>query len=219
MLVPMIDIFSVLVTFLLMTAVFSRITIIQLDLPSAAAGEPTEPTFRLEVMVRKEGLELTNGRETIAVTAAGERRLSLKQLTLMAANLKGQHVDVDTASVLMAPEVQYDNLIQVMDAIRSTDMPTATSSGFTGSPVSAAACRCSRRSPWETRHEAHESFPRPCEAAREDPELNLIPMIDIMSVLVAFLLVYSTEVEVVQNAKDVQIPMSTAEANNPRRWW
>ena len=46
---------------------------------------------------------------------------------------------------------------------------------------------------------------------REDPELNLIPMIDIMSVMVAFLLIYSTEVEVVQNAKDVQIPLSTAE--------
>ena len=40
----------------------------------------------------------------------------------------------------------------------------------------------------------------------EDPELNLIPMIDIMSVMVAFLLIYSTEVEVVQNAKDVRDP-------------
>jgi biopolymer transport protein TolR len=46
----------------------------------------------------------------------------------------------------------------------------------------------------------------------EDPELNLIPMIDIMSVMVAFLLIYSTEVEVVQNAKNVEIPLSTAEA-------
>ena len=46
----------------------------------------------------------------------------------------------------------------------------------------------------------------------EEPQLNLIPMIDIMSVMVAFLLIYSTEVEVVQNAKDVQIPLSTAEA-------
>ena len=35
LLVPMIDIFTVLVTFLLMTAVFSRITIVELDLPSA----------------------------------------------------------------------------------------------------------------------------------------------------------------------------------------
>ena len=46
---------------------------------------------------------------------------------------------------------------------------------------------------------------------REDAELNLIPLIDIMSVLVAFLLVYSAEVEVVQNSKGVEVPMSSAE--------
>ena len=53
---------------------------------------------------------------------------------------------------------------------------------------------------------------RAARKKREAPELNLIPMIDIMSVMVAFLLIYSTEVEVVQNANDVQIPLSTAEA-------
>jgi biopolymer transport protein TolR len=44
-----------------------------------------------------------------------------------------------------------------------------------------------------------------------DAELNLIPLIDIMSVLVAFLLIYSTEVEVVQNSKGIEIPQSSAE--------
>ena len=43
---------------------------------------------------------------------------------------------------------------------------------------------------------------------KADAELNLIPMIDILSVLVAFLLVYSTEVEVVQNTKGIEIPES-----------
>jgi biopolymer transport protein ExbD len=46
---------------------------------------------------------------------------------------------------------------------------------------------------------------------RVDAELNLIPLIDILSVMVAFLLVYSTDVEVVQNAKGVEIPQSSAE--------
>src|SRR5262245_15603681 len=44
-----------------------------------------------------------------------------------------------------------------------------------------------------------------------DVELNLIPLIDIMSVMVAFLLVYSTDVEVVQNSKGVEVPQSIAE--------
>jgi biopolymer transport protein TolR len=47
---------------------------------------------------------------------------------------------------------------------------------------------------------------------RSDAELNLIPLIDIMSVMVAFLLIYSADVEVVQNTKGVEIPQSTAEA-------
>ena len=47
---------------------------------------------------------------------------------------------------------------------------------------------------------------------RSDAELNLIPLIDIMSVMVAFLLIYSADVEVVQNSKGVEIPQSTAEA-------
>src|SRR5688572_9656954 len=45
---------------------------------------------------------------------------------------------------------------------------------------------------------------------RTDAELNLIPLIDILSVMVAFLLVYAADVEVVQNSKGVEIPQSTA---------
>jgi biopolymer transport protein TolR len=47
---------------------------------------------------------------------------------------------------------------------------------------------------------------------RAQSELNLIPMIDILSVLVSFLLVYSTEVEVVQNSKAIEIPESVVTA-------
>ena len=46
---------------------------------------------------------------------------------------------------------------------------------------------------------------------RTDAELNLIPLIDILSVMVAILLVYSADVEVVQNSKGVEVPRSTAD--------
>ena len=49
-------------------------------------------------------------------------------------------------------------------------------------------------------------------SSRTEAELNLIPLIDIMSVMVAFLLVYSADVEVVQNSKGVEVPQSVAEA-------
>jgi biopolymer transport protein ExbD len=53
-------------------------------------------------------------------------------------------------------------------------------------------------------------FNRPTRPPQE-AELNLIPLIDVMSVLVAFLLIYTADVAIVQNTKDVEIPQSTAD--------
>ena len=50
-------------------------------------------------------------------------------------------------------------------------------------------------------------------------ELNLIPLIDILSVMVAFLLVYSTNVEIVQNAKGIAIPQSSRNRSRSNRSW
>ena len=123
MLVPMIDIFVVLVTFLLMTAVFSRITILQLDLPSAnEGGAAAPPEFRLEVIVRESGFELTNGESLIAALPKVDGEYDWATLTLLAQQLKRENPDVDDASVLMERTVQYDYLIQVMDAIRSAEV-------------------------------------------------------------------------------------------------
>jgi biopolymer transport protein ExbD len=132
MLVPMIDIFTVLVTFLLMTAVFSRITILQLDLPSSdAGGAPSEPTFRLEVIVRPSGFELTNGNTLIAAIPKVSGEYDYATLSELALQLKRENPEVVDASVLMEKQVKYDYLIQVMDAIRSTRVPVDGLNGRT----------------------------------------------------------------------------------------
>ena len=123
MLVPMIDIFTVLVTFLLMTAVFARITVLNLDLDVASADNstPSEPEFRLEVIVRKESLELTNGTVTIATIPNVDGGYDLKTLSEAAVSLKRDYPQTDNASVLLEPDVEYDSLVQVMDAIRTVE--------------------------------------------------------------------------------------------------
>jgi biopolymer transport protein ExbD len=127
MLVPMIDIFTVLVTFLLMTAVFSRITILQLDLPSAnSASAGTPPAFRLEVIVRHEGFELTNGTKLIATVPKVDGKYDFDTLTQMAVSLKRDYPDANDASVLLVSDVEYDYLIQTMDAIRSAEVTEPT---------------------------------------------------------------------------------------------
>jgi len=91
LLVPMIDIFTVLVTFLLMTAVFSRITIMQIDLPSSAAAKPAEPLFRLEVIIRKDGFELSDGKQAIGTIPKVNDAYDLSALTARVLDVKREH--------------------------------------------------------------------------------------------------------------------------------
>ena len=113
----------VLVPFLLITAVFSRITIVELTLPSAGGGAAMESSrFRLEVIVRASGFELTNGKNRIAVIPKVDDAYDMTRLTEMAISLKRDYPDTEDASVLLEPHIEYDNLIQVMDAVRSTSL-------------------------------------------------------------------------------------------------
>ncbi|GAC1455736.1 MAG: hypothetical protein PVS2B3_02170 [Steroidobacteraceae bacterium] len=123
LLVPMIDIFTVLVTFLLMTAVFSRITVMQIDLPSSAAAKPAEPPFRLEVIVRQDGFELSDGKQVIDTLPKLQGAYDLAGLTQRTLQVKREHPGSEDASVLAEPKVPYDELIQAMDAIRGTEVP------------------------------------------------------------------------------------------------
>ena len=114
-----------LIPFLLVTAVFSRITIVELNLPSAASTTISEPVFRLEVIVRKEGFELTNGSALIATIPKENGEYDLETLGKLAMSLKRDYPDAEQASVLLEPEIEYDYLVRVMDAVRSAEVPVA----------------------------------------------------------------------------------------------
>jgi biopolymer transport protein ExbD len=114
----------VLVPFLLITAVFSRITIVELSLPSSAGGAAiSEPKFRVEVIVREQGLEITNGTVPIAALPNKEGEYDLERLGELVMSLKRQHPGTEDASVLLEPQIEYDHLIKVMDVVRSAPLP------------------------------------------------------------------------------------------------
>jgi biopolymer transport protein ExbD len=117
----------VLVPFLLITAVFSRITIVELTLPSAAStAAATESGFRVEVIVRETGLEISNSRAVIAVIPMVDGEYDLPTLSEMVVSLKRQHPESTDASVLLEQDIEYDHLIQVMDVVRSTVLPKSS---------------------------------------------------------------------------------------------
>ncbi len=115
----------VLVPFLLITAVFSRLTIVELDLPSAAGGAASDTdSFRVEVIVREQGVEVSNGSAIIATIPKQEEAFDLETLSELMVALKQEYPEHEAASVLMEPLIPYDYLIQVMDTVRSVEVPT-----------------------------------------------------------------------------------------------
>ena len=122
LLVPMIDIFTVLVTFLLMTAVFSRTVIMELKLPNqSAVPADLPPGLVLEVVVRKSGLTVQDrksGPLKSFPALTGLAHYDLAGLSDFLQEVKARFPEKTEATLLLEQDVPYDDLIQVMDTVR-----------------------------------------------------------------------------------------------------
>jgi biopolymer transport protein ExbD len=111
----------ILVPFLLITAVFSRITILELNLPPASSGEVNKqtPELALDVVVRQNALEVGDRHggliRRLENTADG---YDLAQLSELLQQIKARYPEKLDASVLLESDIPYDSLVQVMDAVR-----------------------------------------------------------------------------------------------------
>jgi biopolymer transport protein ExbD len=120
LLVPMIDIFTVLVTFLLMTAVFSRTVILQLNLPAEnTAFKDPPPGLQLEVMVRKNLLQVADRNSgPLATIPNTDQGYNYDALTEYLKRVKAKFPGKTDASVLLESDTPYDTVVQVMDRVR-----------------------------------------------------------------------------------------------------
>ena len=74
----------VLVPFLLLSAVFSRVTIMELNVPtSAGRAAMNAPNFAIEVIVRKQGLEIANGSYVEAAIPKKDDQYDMEMLSEM----------------------------------------------------------------------------------------------------------------------------------------
>jgi biopolymer transport protein ExbD len=114
----------VLVPFLLITAVFSRITILELNLPSAnAEAQSQDPRLRLEVIVRRNAIEVVDrGRGLLGRIQNATDGHNLAELSRLLQRTKKRYPEALDASILIEPEVIYDELVQVMDRVRIAEV-------------------------------------------------------------------------------------------------
>ena len=112
----------ILVPFLLITAVFSRLAILELNLPGSSS-EPVDPqdqVFQLEVIVRKDKIEIGDRNQGLLGiypnTEDGE--YDYEALSDKLSELKDRYPDKTDASILLEQDIEYDTLVQVMDRVR-----------------------------------------------------------------------------------------------------
>jgi len=111
----------ILVPFLLITAVFSRLAILELNLPGSSSEpvDPQEQAFQLEVIVRQEKIEVGDRNQgLLGVYPNSDDGYDYVALSTKLSELKERYPDKTDASILLEQEIPYDTLVQVMDRVR-----------------------------------------------------------------------------------------------------
>jgi biopolymer transport protein ExbD len=118
-----INLIVVLVPFLLSTSVFSHLAVLDLTLPaqnSPGLEQLKVDNLQLEIVIRPEAIEVSDKLggliQRIPATANGPDVLTL---SVLVQQLKTRFPDKAEATILAEPETAYDNIVQVMDAVRS----------------------------------------------------------------------------------------------------
>lgn len=118
-----INLIVVLVPFLLSTAVFSRLAVMDLNLPAqqAAVERLQVAELQLEVVLRDDAIEVGDriGGLIQRIPRSGAAH-DYKALASLMLQVKSRFPHKTEASLLAEPQTPYDDLVQVMDSVRSS---------------------------------------------------------------------------------------------------
>jgi biopolymer transport protein ExbD len=117
-----INLIVVLVPFLLSTAVFTRLSVLELSLPAAAAPGPEvlkAETLQLEIVIRPDALEVGDKiGGLIQRIPDGAKGHDVAALGTLLQQVKAKFPDEKRASVLAEVDTPYEQIVRVMDAVR-----------------------------------------------------------------------------------------------------
>jgi biopolymer transport protein ExbD len=111
----------ILVPFLLITAVFSQMTILELNLPPANQPKPAQDQPKKEVnfelIIRKNSITVALGGAIKRFESEGGG-FDMKGITDLLVRIKEKFPNKLNITLLLEQDVNYDILVQVMDAVR-----------------------------------------------------------------------------------------------------
>ena len=121
---PLLNVMVVLIAFLIFSAVFTKISIQEIVLPTQGGSGEGEaaPQITIEVIVRAKGLEIGDGSNVVAVIPKQEGKYDLKRLSDFLLKIKKQYASKQDVNILLEPDIEYEDMIHVMDAVKIAEI-------------------------------------------------------------------------------------------------
>ncbi len=115
----------ILIPFLLITAVFSRLTVLELNLPplNAQAKQQEKIKLQLELVIRQNSFDMQDTNlGVIKRFARTENMTNWKAFTDILLEIKTRFPNEQSITLLLEKNIEYKTLIEVMDRVRSADV-------------------------------------------------------------------------------------------------
>lgn len=121
---PFMNLMVILVPFLLIMLVFAKISILELHLPAQSnIAKPDDHKLVLEVIIKSDRLIVQDkNRGRLTIIKKIEEGYDVLALSEFLQAVKYKYPDTVSASILLEPDIEYQNLVLVMDAVRAIDI-------------------------------------------------------------------------------------------------
>jgi biopolymer transport protein ExbD len=125
-LLPMMNVFIVLIPMLLTSAVFLKVTVIDTNGPSAAApASSPEENLSLAITI-KDDYFVVEGKGIESRVIARKDADASSKLAAALADVVVQHPDNQDVIIISEPKTRYQDIIAVMDISRASGLPSAS---------------------------------------------------------------------------------------------
>jgi biopolymer transport protein ExbD len=132
-LTPFMNIFMVLVPFLAVMAVFTKVAVLDFSLPPAVVQNATNPVENKEldvsVVITDEGFRIVGTGKKLDLVPKLRGQYQLEQLRALLKAVKFEYPSQKNLVLVLAPEVLYDDVIHFMDVCRESQFPDIGLSG------------------------------------------------------------------------------------------
>jgi biopolymer transport protein ExbD len=130
---PVMNIFLILIPFLMLTAVFVKIAVLEFSLPNSKQTQTSEPGQKNAVVtviaINEKGFDLKTQGLKFSFINKSQENFDFQTLVENLKKVKVRHQQSEDVIIAPQASVKYDTIIKVMDRCRENGFPNISISG------------------------------------------------------------------------------------------